>query len=199
MSGYIGPKNKIARRFNTNLWGRNKNPIVASKRKKIGKKKSEYGIRLDEKQKLKYFYGGIREKQFRFYYLKSRKKGGNIGNTFLQFLELRLDVVVYRLNLAPTIFASRQLVSHGHILVDGKKVDVPSYLVQEGSEVTLKEKSKDLILVKEHIENPERTIPNYFTFSKDTLSGKLERKPEREDISYPFLLNESFIVEFYSK
>ncbi len=199
MSGYIGPKNKVARRFGVNLWGRNRDPISSSKRRRMGKKKSEYGIRLEEKQKLKFFYGGIREKQFKSYYLKSKIKGGNIGNTFLQFLELRLDVLVYRLNLAPTIFSSRQLVSHGHILVNGNVVDVPSYLVKVGSEISLKEKSWEMILVKEHLGNPERTIPVYLTFSKDTMSGKVERDPQREDISYPFELSESYIVEFYSK
>ncbi len=200
MSGYLGPRNKKARRFGVNLWGRNENPVALSgKRRRINKKKSDYGIRLDEKQKLKYFYGGIREKQFKSYYLKSRKKGGNIGNTFLQLLELRLDVIVYRLNFTPTIFSSRQLVSHRHVLVNGKVVDIPSYLVKPGSEIGLKEKSKNLALVSEHLAAPERTIPVYLTFSKDDLTGKLERIPERQDISYPFILNESFIVEFYSK
>ena len=134
MSRYSGPKNKIARRYRTNLWGRPRNPMNANKVPQFSRrmrKKSEYGIRLDEKQKLKFFYGGISEKQFTNYYKKAKKKGGNIGNNFIFLLESRLDVMVYRLNLAPTIFAARQLSSHGHVLVNGK-TSRRSFLPSEG-------------------------------------------------------------------
>ena len=199
MSGYIGAKNKVAKRFAVNLWGKSRNPLSNKKGFRVTKKKSEYGIRLDEKQKLKFFYGGIREKQFSSYYKKAKKKGGNLGNTFLQLLECRLDVLVYRLNLAPTIFAARQLVSHGHIKVNDQKVDISSFTVKPKDTIEIKEKSKELGLIQASIKSTERTIPSYVSLDSSKLTGILERIPERENIVYPFVLNESLIIEFYSK
>ena len=203
MGNFKGPKNKIARRFNTNVWGRPRNPIGGTKSKHVpfkrGKKKTLYGIRLDEKQKLRYFYGGVREKQFHSYYDKARQKGGNIGDTFLQLLESRLDVIVYRLNLAPTIFAARQLVSHKHIEVNGKVVNISSYVVRIQDKVSVKSKSKDLDLIQLHVKKPERNLPTYLSFDYEKMTGVYEKFPERDEIYYPFILNESLIVEFYSK
>ena len=202
MSGYQGPKNKIAKRYRVNLWGRPNDPMARLKsvsfQKKM-RKRSEYSLRLNEKQKLKYFYGGIREKIFKNYYVKARKVGGNIGSNFLKLLERRLDTVIYRMNFVPTIFASRQIVSHGHVLVNGKRVNIPSYLVKENDEISLREKSKEIPLICSHVEHPERDLPNYFSFDANQLQGKVERLPEREEIYYPFILNESLIVEFYSR
>ena len=200
---FKGPKNKLARRFNTNIWGRPRNPIGGPKSKSTsfrrGKKKTLYGLRLEEKQKLRYFYGGIREKQFHSYYSKARQKGGNIGNTFLQLLENRLDVTVYRLNLAPTIFAARQLVSHKHIQVNGETVNIPSYVVQIQDQISVKSQSKELDIIQAHVKNPERNLPTYLSFDYEKMTGVYEKMPEREEIYYPFILNESLIVEFYSK
>ena len=205
MGNYSGPKNKVARRFGINLWGRVKHTAVAGKQRtqrpgaKPGKKKSDYGLQLNEKQKLRFFYGGIREKQFRRYYTKAKKVGGNIGQIFLGLLERRLDTVVYRLNLAPTIFSARQIVSHGHVLVNGKPVDIPSFLVQQGDKIAVKESSKNLALIVSHVKEPERKLPTYLNLDNEKLDGSYERDPEREEISYPFELNEALIIEYYSK
>lgn len=200
MSGYIGAKDKLARRFNTNLWGRVRNPLTRTKVKSFrGKKKSEFGIRLDEKQKLKYFYGGIREKQFKSYYTEAKRRGGNIGFTFLRLIESRLDLMVYRLNLAPTIFAARQVVSHGMINVNGQRVNVPSFQVKVGDIVKVREKYQNLVLIREHLARPERILPTYLVLNTETLEGKFDRLPERNEIVYPFEANEAMIVEFYSK
>jgi small subunit ribosomal protein S4 len=162
-------------------------------------KKSNYGVRLDEKQKLRYFYGVIREKQFRKYFQQAKKVHGNIGNAFLTLLERRLDVVVYRMNFLPTIFAARQFVSHGHIRVNGKKVDVASYMLKEGDKITLSEKGKSMGAVAEYLADPERDTPDYVTFDAKALEGEYVRLPVRDEISYPFTLNESLIVEYYSR
>ena len=205
MGNYSGPKNKVARRFGINLWGRVKHTAVAGKQRtqrpgaKPGKKKSDYGLQLNEKQKLRFFYGGIREKQFKRYYKKAKKVGGNIGQIFLGLLERRLDTVVYRLNLAPTIFSARQIVSHGHVLVNGKSVDIPSFLVQQGDKIAVKESSKNLALIVSHVKEPERKLPTYLNLDNEKLDGSYERDPEREEISYPFELNEALIIEYYSK
>ena len=200
MAGYQGPKNKIARRFNVNLWGRVKNPLLGKRKgKRSTRKKSEFALQLDEKQKLRYFYGGIREKQFKKYYHAAKRTGGNVGRSFLGLLERRLDTTVYRLNLAPTIFAARQLVSHGHVLVNDNYVDIPSFLLKDGDRIQIKEKSKELSLIQGSVKEPERVLPAYLDLNKDELRGSFDRNPEREEISYPFELNETLVVEYYSK
>lgn len=201
MAGYIGPKDKISRRLGVNIWGQAKKNAVTERKttNRMNKKKSEFALQLEEKRKLRFFYGGIREKQFRRYYKKAKVLGGNVGKSFLELLERRLDTVIYRLNLAPTIFSARQIVSHGHVLVNGKKVNVPSYLVEQNDEIEIKEKSKKLALILSHVKEPERKLPTYLNMDSEKLNGKYERKPEREEISYPFELNESLIIEFYSK
>ncbi len=199
MAGYHGPRHKIAKRFKENLWGRPVSPLGTRRVPLRGRKKSDFSLQLEEKQKLRYFYGGIREKQFKGYFKEARRKGGNVGNNFLMLLERRLDVAVYRLNIAVTIFAARQLVSHGHILINGKRVNIPSYLLKDGDEVAVKEKSRQMKLVQEHINKPERSLPPYVFIDNQTLTGKFERVPEREEIDYPFKLNEALIIEYYSK
>ncbi|BBM88947.1 30S ribosomal protein S4 [Spirochaetota bacterium] len=199
MAGYSGPKNKIAKRFNVNLWGRSVSPLGTKNTPSRGRKKSDFALQLEEKQKLRYFYGGIRERQFKRYFKEAKRQGGNIGNNFLTLLEKRLDVAVYRLNIAVTIFAARQFVSHGHILVNGKRVNIPSYSLKDGDEISVKEKSRSLPLIQSHINEPERSIPPYVFIDSQTLTGKFERLPEREEISYPFQLNEALVIEFYSK
>ncbi len=166
---------------------------------RVGRKKSDFGLQLDEKQKLRYFYGFINEKQFKNYYKVAKRKSGNTGTIFLQLLERRLDTAVYRMNFAPTIFSARQLVSHGHVLVNGQRIKVPSFVIQKGDKISIKDKSKNMILIKSHVEKPERSLPTYVIFEKENMLGIHERYPEREEIAYPFELNEALIVEFYSK
>ncbi|MBR3791434.1 MAG: 30S ribosomal protein S4 [Clostridia bacterium] len=165
---------------------------------KQGKKKmSEYGLQLNEKQKVKFIYG-VLEKQFRKYYVMATKKNGITGEMLLQILETRLDNVIYRLGLANTRREARQIVNHGHILINGKKVDIPSYLVKPGEVITLKEKTRSSSRIKDIVEaNSSRLIPDWLDMDKNTLTGKVVSLPGREHIDYE--VEEHLIVELYSK
>ena len=165
---------------------------------KQGKKKmSEYGLQLNEKQKVKFIYG-VLEKQFRKYYVMATKKNGITGEMLLQILETRLDNVIYRLGLANTRREARQIVNHGHILINGKKVDIPSYLVKPGEAITLKEKTRSSSRMKDIVEaNSSRLIPDWLDMDKNTLTGKVVSLPGREHIDYE--VEEHLIVELYSK
>ena len=161
------------------------------------KKQSEYGLQLNEKQKVKFIYG-VLEKQFRKYYVMATKRQGITGEMLLQILESRLDNVVFRLGLANTRRESRQIVNHGHITVNGQKVDIPSYLVKPGDVVAVREKSKNSVRIKEIVEtNANRVIPKWLSMDKNTLTGKVLALATREDIDYE--VEEHLIVELYSK
>jgi small subunit ribosomal protein S4 len=169
----------------------NKNP-------KPGKKKqSEYGQQLTEKQKVKFIYGML-EKQFKKYYVMATKRQGITGEMLLQILESRLDNVVYRLGLANTRREARQIVNHGHILINGKRVDIPSYLVKPGEVITVKEKMRNSDRMKEIVEtNASRVVPKWLEMNKETLTGKVVALAQRDDIDYE--VQEHLIVELYSK
>ena len=169
----------------------NKNP-------KPGKKKqSEYGQQLTEKQKVKFIYGML-EKQFKKYYVMATKRQGITGEMLLQILESRLDNVVYRLGLANTRREARQIVNHGHILINGKRVDIPSYLVKPGEVITVKDKMKNSDRMKEIVEtNNSRIVPKWLEMNKETLTGKVVALAQRDDID--FEVKEHLIVELYSK
>ncbi|HIU56605.1 MAG TPA: 30S ribosomal protein S4 [Candidatus Ornithomonoglobus merdipullorum] len=165
--------------------------------KQSRKKQSEYGIQLNEKQKVKFIYG-ILEKQFAKYYEMANKQAGITGQNLLQILESRLDNVVFRLGLANTRKEARQLVNHAHILVNGKKVDIPSYLVKPGDVVSIREKSKSSPRIKEIVEqNEKRVIPKWLSMDKNKLEGRVLQLADRDDIDYE--VEEHLIVEFYSK
>ena len=169
----------------------NRNP------KQSRKKQSEYGIQLNEKQKGKFIYG-VLEKQFRKYYVMAAKQAGITGQNLLQILESRLDNVVFRLGLANTRKEARQIVNPGHILVNGSKVDIPSYLVKPGDVVSVREKSKSSARMKEIVEaNEKRIIPKWLSMDKNKLEGKVLQLSDREDIDYD--VEEHLIVELYSK
>lgn len=169
----------------------NRNP------KQSRKKQSEYGIQLNEKQKVKFIYG-ILEKQFRKYYVMATKQSGITGQNLLQILESRLDNVVFRLGLANTRKEARQIVNHGHILVNGKKVDIPSYLIKPGDVVGVREKSKSNARMKEILEdNEKKVIPKWLSMDKTKLEGRVLQLSDREDIDYD--VEEHLIVELYSK
>lgn len=169
----------------------NRNP------KQSRKKQSEYGIQLNEKQKVKFIYG-VLEKQFRKYYVMASKQAGITGQNLLQILESRLDNVVFRLGLANTRKEARQIVNHGHILVNGAKVDIPSYLVKAGDVVAVREKSKSSVRMKEIVEaNEKRIIPKWLSMDKNKLEGKVLQLSDRDDIDYD--VAEHLIVELYSK
>ena len=161
------------------------------------KKQSEYGLQLNEKQKVKFIYG-VLEKQFRKYYVMATKKQGITGEMLLQILESRLDNVVFRLGLANTRREARQIVNHGHITVNGQKVDIPSYLVKPGDVIAVREKSKNSVRIKEIVEtNANRVVPKWLSMDKNTLTGKVITLAARDDIDYE--VDEHLIVELYSK
>ncbi len=165
--------------------------------KQSRRKQSEYGLQLNEKQKVKFIYG-VLEKQFRKYYVMATKRNGITGEMLLQILESRLDNVVFRLGLANTRREARQIVNHGHITVNGKKVDIPSYLVKPGDVISVREKSRNSVRIKEIVEeNAKRVIPKWLDMNRDTLTGKVLTLSDREDIDYE--VEETLIVELYSK
>lgn len=206
MTKIVSSKYKISRRLGVSLWGNNKDPFH-KKNYPPGqhgatlsgqRRKTVHGTQLQEKQKLKGYYN-MTEKQFKKTYLAARKMKGNTSENLVGLLEKRLDAVVYRLNLAPTIFSARQLVNHKHVMVNGKKVNIPSYLVKEGDVITLTKKSKDMALCIEATQKMERSVPEYLTFDSKEMSGSFVRIPNLADIPYSTVMEPHLIVEFYSK
>lgn len=200
MARYTGPSWKLSRRLGISLSGTGKElekrPYAPGQHGPNQRKKlSEYGLQLQEKQKLRHMYG-VNERQFRNLFDKAGKMAGKHGENFMILLESRLDNVVYRLGLARTRRAARQLVNHGHILVDGSRVDIPSYRLQPGQTITLREKSRNLDVVKEAVE-VNNFVPDFLTFDADKLEGTFTRLPERSEL--PAEINEALIVEFYSR
>lgn len=200
MVRYTGPKNRIARRFESNIFGRARNPLLhkANPPGQHGgkkKKKSDYGQQLEEKQKLRAIYGMLPNSQITRYYKEALRKEGNTAHIFIQRLESRLDNVVYRLKLAPTIFAAQQLVSHGHVLVNGKKVDRRSFEVLPGMTISLKTKAQGLSVVKESVDNASRAVPDYMSSDAASFSGQLLVKPMPEQIPFPLPVNIPLVCE----
>ncbi|MGN7410467.1 MULTISPECIES: 30S ribosomal protein S4 [unclassified Sporosarcina] len=200
MARYTGPSWKQSRRLGISLSGTGKEiekrPYAPGQHGPNQRKKlSEYGLQQQEKQKLRFMYG-VNERQFRTLFNKAGKMQGLHGANFMILLETRLDNIVYRLGLARTRRAARQLVNHGHILVDGKRVDIPSYSVKPGQEISLREKSQNLDIVNESIEI-NSYVPEFVTFNADTKVGSFVRLPERSELSAE--INEALIVEFYSR
>jgi small subunit ribosomal protein S4 len=200
MSRYTGPSWKLSRRLGISLSGTGKEiekrPYAPGQHGPNQRKKlSEYGLQLQEKQKLRHMYG-MNERQFRTLFDRAGKMKGVHGENFMVLLETRLDNLVYRLGLARTRRGSRQLVNHGHILVDGKRVDIPSFSVKPGQTISLREKSQNLAVVTEAIE-VNNFVPDYLTFDADKKEGTFTRLPERSELSAE--INEAFIVEYYSR
>jgi small subunit ribosomal protein S4 len=201
MARYTGPKTKIARRYGEPIMGpskalakKNYPPAMHGKGRRS--KKSEYALQLAEKQKVKFIYG-ILERQFRSLFEKASVKAGLTGENLLRYCEARLDNTVYRLGIAPTRRAARQLVSHKHILVDGEIVNIPSYSLRPGQVVTVREKSKSLEAVTESLAGHSAKGFNWLEWDGQQLSGKFVTFPDRESI--PENINEQLIVELYSK
>jgi len=201
MARYTGPKNRVARRFGVNIFGRARNPLLhkgnppgvhGAKRKK----KSDFGLQLEEQQKLRAVYGMLTRKQMVKYYQLAARKKENTAQTFMKQLECRLDTVVYRLKFASTIFAAQQLVSHGHILVNGKKVDRRSFQVGPDMVISVKPKSQSLLAVKHSLENTSRDVPEYLSLNAPEASGKLLTVPHIDQISLPLPINIPLVCEF---
>lgn len=205
MSKRIAAKYKISRRIGENLWGRAKDPVGkrayapgqhgATRRRKA----SNFGTQLMAKQKLRGYYGNITERQFRRVYQEAARRKGDTSENLIAILESRLDTVVYRMGIVPTIFAARQFVSHGHVKVNGKRVNIASFSVSEGDEIEVKEKSRQMNIVVESIANAERSIPEYIEFDSKELKGKYIRTPKLTDVPYPVQMEPNLIVEFYSR
>ncbi|MFB7139890.1 MULTISPECIES: 30S ribosomal protein S4 [unclassified Bacillus (in: firmicutes)] len=200
MSRYTGSTWKLSRRLGISLSGTGKElekrPYAPGQHGPNQRKKlSEYGLQLQEKQKLRHMFG-VNERQFRRTFDIAGKLTGKHGENFMILLETRLDNVVYRMGLARTRRAARQLVNHGHIMVDGKRVDIPSFRVKIGQTISLREKSQNLAVVKEAVE-VNNFVPEYITFNADKLEGTFNRLPERSEL--PAEINEALIVEFYNR
>jgi small subunit ribosomal protein S4 len=200
MARYTGPSWKLSRRLGISLSGTGKElekrPYAPGQHGPNQRRKlSEYGLQLQEKQKLRHMYG-VNERQFHNTFLRAGKMAGKHGENFMVLLESRLDNLVYRLGLARTRRQARQLVNHGHILVNGSRVDIPSYRVLPGQTISVREKSRNLDIIKESIE-ATNFVPDYVSFDADKLEGTFTRLPERSEL--PAEINEAFIVEFYSR
>ena len=197
-------KYKIDRRMGENIWGRPKSPV---NRRSYGpgqhgqrrkNKVSDFGLQLRAKQKLKGYYGNLTEKQFAKTYEDAAKRKGNTAETLIALLESRLDAVVYRAKFTPTVFAARQFVNHGHVQVNGKRVNIASYRVKTGDVVSVRERSRNMALVLEAIQSPERDVPDYLEVDGKGLSAKFIRAPELAEVPYPVKMEPNLIVEFYA-
>tara|TARA_B100000809_G_scaffold78910_1_gene76853 strand:- start:3604 stop:4218 length:615 start_codon:yes stop_codon:yes gene_type:complete len=204
MSNRTRAKYKIDRRLRVNLWGRPKSPFNTREygpglHGQRRRKQSDYGLQLQAKQKLKGYYGNISERQFRRYYIEANLRKGDTSENLLALLERRLDAVIYRMKLVPTVFASRQFINHGHILVNSKRVNIPSYKVKDGDVIEVKEKSRDLPLVLEAAGSPERDVPDYVEVDHGKMRGTFLRQPGLADIPYPALMQPNLVIEYYSR
>ena len=205
MSKRHSQKYKIDRRLGENIWGRPKSPV---NRREYGPgqhgqrrkgKLSDFGLQLRAKQKLKGYYGNLTEKAFKRVYGEATRQRGDTGELLIGLLERRLDAVVYRAKFVPTVFAARQFVNHGHVLVNGKRVNIPSYRLKVGDVVEVREKSKQLALVLEAQQLAERDIPDYVDVDESKLTASLTRIPNLSDVPYPVQMEPNLVVEFYSR
>ncbi len=205
MTKRLASKHKVDRRLKANLWGRPKSPFNSRNYPpgqhgaKRGTRPSDYGIQLQAKQKLKSYYGNINERQFRNFYRKAIKKKGDTVENLIGLLERRLDIIVYRAKFALTVFSSRQLINHGHIKVNGKKVNIPSYQLKEEDIVELKEKSKQLATVDVSLASKEREVPDYLQLDEKQKKIKFIRVPKFAEIPYPLLMEPNLVIEYYSR
>ena len=198
-------KHKVDRRLRVNLWGRPKSPFNTRNyppgqhgKAKRGKP-SDYGTQLEAKQKMKFYYGNMNERQFRNIYRKAIQKKGNTTENLVSFLESRLDTVIYRAKFAPTVFSARQLINHGHIKVNGKKVNIPSYKVKAEDNIEVKDKSKKLTVIVGSLVNKEREIPDYIQMDEKNIKAKFIRVPKFSEIPYPTIMEPNLVIEFYSR
>ena len=204
MSKRISAKHKIDRRLGVNLWGRAKSPVndrnYAPGQHGANKKKpTDYGVQLLAKQKLKGYYGNLTERQFRRIYQKASQMRGDTSQNIVGLLESRLDAVIYRMKFAPTVFGSRQLINHGHVMVNGKVVNIPSYNVSEGDEIEIKGEAKENIVLVGATQSQERDVPGYIEVDHKAMKGKYVHVPKLEDIPYPVVMEPNIVIEFYSR
>ena len=204
MSKRHSAKYKIDRRMGENIWGRPKSPVNKrqygpgqhGQRRK--QKVSDFGLQLRAKQKLKGYYGNLTEKQFSRTYEEADRRKGNASENLIGLLEARLDAVVYRAKFVPTVFAARQFVNHGHVQVNGKRVNIASYRVKPGDVVSVREKSKNMALVLEALQSAERDTPDYIEMDTKAMTATFIRTPEFSEVPYPVKMEPNLVVEFYS-
>jgi len=204
MTKRLASKYKINRRLGLNLWGRPKSPV---NRREYGpgqhgqrrRKPSDYGTQLKAKQRLKGVYGNIGEKRFRRYYEEAERRKGETGDNLVEVLERRLDATVYRAKIVPTVFAARQFVNHGHVKVNGKRVNIPSYQLSDDDVVEVCEKSRELPLVLDAIISAERDVPDYLAVDHNKMIVKFVRGPKLADVPYAVKMEPNLVIEFYSR
>jgi small subunit ribosomal protein S4 len=204
MSKRQSAKYKIDRRMGENIWGRPKSPV---NRRSYGpgqhgqrrkSKVSDFGVQLKAKQKLKGYYGNLTEKQFRRTYDEAARRKGNTSENLIGLLESRLDAVVYRAKFVPTPFAARQFVNHGHVSVNGRRVNIPSFRVKPGDVVQVRERSRNMALVLEALQSAERDTPDYLEIDPKAMSAKFIRAPELAEVPYAVKMEPNLVVEFYA-
>ena len=205
MTKRLASKHKVDRRLKVNLWGRPKSPFNSRNyppgqhgKTKKGKP-SDYGTQLEAKQKMKFYYGNMNERQFRNVYRKAMQKKGNTTENLVALLERRLDTVIYRAKFATTVFSARQLINHGHIKVNGKKVNIPSYLIKTEDTIEVKEKSKEITVIDWSLVNKERDVPEYIQMDEKNRIAKLIRIPKFSEVPYPTIMEPNLVVEYYSR
>jgi small subunit ribosomal protein S4 len=205
MTKRVQAKHKLDRRMGENIWGRPKSPVS---RREYGPgqhgqrrkgKLSDFGVQLRAKQKLKGYYANISERQFRKIYAEAVRMRGDTGAHLIGLLERRLDAMIYRSKFVPTVFASRQFVSHGHVTVNGKRVTIPSFRVKVGDLVELKSRAKELAIVLEASQSTERDVPDYLEVDHKKMTAKMTRVPTPTEVPYPVQMEPHLVVEFYSR
>ena len=201
----MASKHKVDRRLRVNLWGRPKSPFNSRNyppgqhgKNKKGKP-SDYGTQLEAKQKMKFYYGNMNERQFRNIYRKAIQKKGNTTENLVALLERRLDTVIYRAKFAPTVFSARQLINHGHVKVNDKKVNIPSFTVRADDTIEIKDKSKDIANITGAIMSKEREVPEYIQMDEKNKKAKFIRIPKFSEVPYPTIMEPNLVIEYYSR
>ncbi len=204
MSKRTKSKYKINRRLGVNLWGRPKSPYNTrqygpGEHGQRRRRPSDFGLQLMAKQTLKGYYGNITEKQFKRYYTEAVRRKGDTSENLIGLLERRLDAVVYRMKFVPTVFAARQFVNHGHVRVNGKRINIPSCLVKTGDVIEIKEKSWQMPMVLLAMESAERDVPDYMEVNHNKMRGQFIRAPKLADVPYPVQVEPNLVIEYYSR
>ena len=205
MTKRLNSKHKVDRRLKVNLWGRPKSPFntraygPGQHGQTKTSKPSDYGIQLQAKQKLKAYYGNINERQFRNIYRKALSKRGDTTENLIALLESRLDTVIYRAKFAPTVFAARQMINHGHIKVNQKRVNIASYVVKNTDLIEIREKSKKLTVIDGSLQSKERDVPEYIQLDDKNKTAKLIRVPKFAEVPFPVIMEPSLVIEYYSR
>ncbi len=200
----VSAKKKADRRYGATLWGNanspfNKREYAPGQHGQRRKKPTDYGEQLYAKQKLKTYYGNVSEKQFHKYYVEAIRRSGDAAENLIGILESRLDNLVYKSKFVPTIFAARQFVNHGHVTVNGKKVNIPSYMVKAGDVIEVREKSKALPIVIAAVEAQDRQVPGYLEVDSKKLTAKYAFVPKFDDVPYACIMEPNLVIEFYSR